>query len=168
MFTPTLKSSNNIDIKVIQEDKFNYMDDELSKPSVYYVVDPGLTKDSCNPNIDFKGKVIIIASPDDGHWGGSDFIKMRRSVGGTFLFLPVWSLNELINARQHFEYGLHEEDIISRYEDVGGISRYIFTDGATFSEVLRNQETEINGLSEVQVRQLALGDVATAQTLGKG
>lgn len=70
MFTPTLKSSINIDIKVIQEDKFNYMDDELSKPSVYYVVDPGLTKDSCNPNIDFKGKVIIIASPDDGHWGG--------------------------------------------------------------------------------------------------
>lgn len=82
MFTPTLKSSINIDIKVIQEDKFNYMDDELSKPSVYYVVDPGLTKDSCNPNIDFKGKVIIIASPDDGHWGDPILSKCGEVLGG--------------------------------------------------------------------------------------
>jgi hypothetical protein len=163
MFTPT---STNIDIKVIDEAKFHYMDDEFNKESIYYVVDPGKTKVDCDLEDDFKGKVIIVASPDEVHWGGSEFQKERRGVLGAFLFFPVWILYELLKARPYINSNLTSEDIEDRYQKVGGIPRHIFSSNAAFAAVLDNQENAINGLSEVQVRRLALGNVASAQTFG--
>jgi DUF1365 family protein len=66
----TRRGGINAEIKteVIPQKSFqlsNYND-----KSTYYVVDPGQKKDSCNPLRDFKGKVIIVSSPDDGHWVG--------------------------------------------------------------------------------------------------
>jgi hypothetical protein len=108
----------------------------VNNVSIYYVVDPGQTKDNCNLDVDFKGKVIIVASHDEGHWGGSEFLKQRGTIKGLFMFMPVWSLDELLNAKQHFECSVLDEDIISRYQKVGGIPRHIFTTAAAFANVL--------------------------------
>jgi hypothetical protein len=36
----------------------------LLDPETYYIVDPGMTKDSCNPSSIVKANVFINASPD--------------------------------------------------------------------------------------------------------
>ena len=57
----------------IREKDFDILDENINQPSTYYIVDPGNTKDDCNPPVEFLGKVIIVTSPDDGHWGGTSF-----------------------------------------------------------------------------------------------
>lgn len=71
----------------------------LLYPSTYYVVDPGNTKRNCNPRSGFQPKVIIVASPDERHWNESEYGKVRGSVDGYFMFFPLWTLDELLNAR---------------------------------------------------------------------
>ena len=169
MFTPTRSNSLNMKInaKVIRESAFDYNDDEINQPSICYVVDPGKTKDNCDLDADFQGKVIIVASPDDRHWGGSEFEKERRGVMGTFLFFPVWNLQELIKAMPYVDSSLSEPGVEERYHEVGGIPRHIFTKNATFAKVLKRQENAINRLTEEQLRSLTLGDVESAQTFGE-
>jgi hypothetical protein len=74
----------------------------IDKVSAYYIVDPGLTKTNCNPQSDFKFKVIIAASPDEGHWGASSFSKKRGQSQGIFLYYLVWTLQEMIMACEIF------------------------------------------------------------------
>ena len=63
----------------------------------YLIVDPGDTKDSCDPPGEVKAKVIILASPDENHWGGNAFEKRDETKdGGFFLYFPPWSIAELI------------------------------------------------------------------------
>jgi hypothetical protein len=139
MFTPISKDPLEIDVNVIAEKYFMYGDTEVNMTTMYYVADPGQTMEvSCNINNAFLGKVIIVASPNSKHWGGSDFRKERgASLPGLFLNFPVWTLDELIAAKQYFKYNLDDEKIINRYEQVGGVPRHIFTDDATFNGILR-------------------------------
>lgn len=65
---------------------------------IYFIVDPGKTKDSCGPLDGFDPKTIFVSSPDEGHWGGSEFEKARHDVSGEFRYFPVWTLEELLNA----------------------------------------------------------------------
>jgi hypothetical protein len=166
MFIPSSDIVGHVDVQVIQERLFLSSDIEVDKPSIYYVVDPGLTKSNCNLRTDFKGKVIIIASPDERNWGGAGFRKDRDGVMGTFLFFPVWNLLELSNAGPYINPNITMDDIEDRYQKVGGIPRHIFGDIDEFAMVLDDQETAINGLSEIHVRRLALGNIASAQTFG--
>ena len=84
MFTRTSKGS--VDVKLIQEKDFNILDENINQTSTYYIVDPGNTKDNYNPPDFFQGQVIIVASPDEGHWGGSYFLSRRRvNSSGTVL-----------------------------------------------------------------------------------
>lgn len=147
-----METYGDINVQVIPEEKFQRTSAKFNHPSTYYVVDPGKTKDSCDPPNIFQGKVIIVASPDEGHWGGSEFLKQRGNIKGLFMFMPVWSLSELLAAKQYFEYNLLDETIASRYEKVGGIPRHIFTDDDTFNAVLRSQISAINMLNEDQLR----------------
>jgi hypothetical protein len=165
MFIPSSDILGHVDVQVIQERLFLSSDIEVDKPSIYYVADPGLTYKSCNLPTAFKGKVIIIASPDERYWGGTGFRKDRDGVMGTFLFYPVWNLLELSNAGPYINPNITVEDIEDRYQQVGGIPRHIFTTAAAFANVLDDQETTINGLSEIQVRRLALGYIASTQTM---
>jgi hypothetical protein len=103
-FSPTYIATT-FDVDVIPEKFFELK--MIDEPSAYYVVDPGLTKTNCNPPVDFKFKVIIVASPDEGHWGASSFSKKRGQSQGIFLYYPVWTLQELIMACEiyiHFQY----------------------------------------------------------------
>jgi hypothetical protein len=66
----------------------------LRRSTTCYIVDPGETKDSCSPSC-FAPKFMLVASPDDRHWGGSDFTKKRSKTRSEFKFFPVWNLEEI-------------------------------------------------------------------------
>eukprot|EP00736_Rhodelphis_marinus_P008779 Rmarinus@m.14777 len=82
----------------------------MKDPNTFYIVDPGMTKDSCNPSATVKAHVIICSSPDSSHWGGSEFAKMRHDEvtrGGRFYYYPIWSLHELLVAGEHLAASAH-------------------------------------------------------------
>ena len=100
MFTTTSKGS--VDVKLIQEKDFNILDENYNQPSTFYIVDPGKTKDNCNPPDFFQGQVIIVASPDEGHWGGEESIAVvlfyqysslhRLEFVGIVVFQPIYEI----------------------------------------------------------------------------
>ena len=59
-----METGTKPEVKFVREYKFDYRDEDANKLSTYYEVDPGQTIDNCNLDIDFVGKVIIVASPD--------------------------------------------------------------------------------------------------------
>jgi hypothetical protein len=71
----------------------------------YYIVDTGDSEISYNPSVAFRPKVVIVATPDERHFG-SGFLKMRGSgddrVCGKMMYYPLWSLAELEAARRYF------------------------------------------------------------------
>ena len=130
----------------------------LLSPETYYIVDPGKTKDNCDPATTFLPKVIIVASPDDRHWGESEFRKMRGSVGGVFLYYPLWKLEELLSARSSLmDRGpqLSETIIGERFLVVGGVPRHIFASEDTYLDALDAQDKAVNALSEDQALHMA-------------
>ena len=172
MFSPSMDSLEEVvNVRVIEEKDFKYWDTNVNQADIYYVVDPGPTIDNCNLSSDFEGKVIIVASPDNRHWGESDFEKSRRNISGEFLFFPVWTLSELLCAKKYFDYCFGEEEddkeIICRYEKVGGVPRNIFTDKNKFSDILVCQKTALNNVDESQLRKLTSNDKDAAVTSEK-
>ena len=129
----------------------------LLSPETYYIVDPGKTKDNCDPATTFLPKVIIVASPDDRHWGESEFRKMRDGVGGFFLYYPLWSLQELLSARSSLmDRGpqLSEDEIKKRYGEVGGVPRHTFVAEPKFKQILAAQVNAVNSLTLQQVERI--------------
>jgi hypothetical protein len=138
IFEPSKMNDIDVNVSVIPEKSFeldmikNISSDILS---TYYVVDPGLTQDNCNPPVDFLGKVIIVASPNEGHWGSSSFTKHKGDIQGIFLYHPVWTLQELIEARVVFtgsETNISENEIKERFFQFGGVPEYIFSESIEF------------------------------------
>jgi hypothetical protein len=80
-----------VDIKEVFDDK------------TYFVIDPGPTKLSANPSEDVLAKVIINASPDRNHWGGSAFTKGGKGTG-VHCYYPLWTLDELVAAARYIEH----------------------------------------------------------------
>ena len=165
LFTPQAGSTTAIDVQVEGERKFNRLDSKYNNETIYYVVDPGKTKDDCDPPNAFLGKVIIVASPDEGHWGGSNFKKDRNGMSGIFLYYPVWEVHELIAARKFLGSNLSEDDIKDRYEKVGGVPRHIFQNEVKYVDTLKDQKNAIHRLKKGQVQSLTLDNVTSAQTL---
>jgi hypothetical protein len=125
IFTPQSMIKDKVSVDVIQEDQFKILD--INKSTVYYVVDPGRTKDNCDLDDKFQGKVIIVASPDERHWGESEFSKVRKGRSGEFLYYPVWNIDELITSSQYFKVSVSEEEIRNRVYQFGGVPRHVFT-----------------------------------------
>jgi hypothetical protein len=95
-FIPSEDEEGKFHVELIPETTSPTNIDSLSDAESYYVVDPGLTKTSCNPAHLVPARVIIVASPDERHWGGSSFTKNDQSgLGGFILYFPSWSLLEL-------------------------------------------------------------------------
>jgi hypothetical protein len=94
--------------------------------STFYIVDPGDSKTSCNPPTDFRPKVIIVASPDPGHWGEREFTKERATVEGTMRFYPVWSKEELMFARPILRPDMTDKTVEDRFLMFGGVPRHVF------------------------------------------
>jgi hypothetical protein len=127
----------------------------LNSESTYYVVDPGKTKDSCDPSSTFEAKVMIVASPDSRHWGDSMFSKAFHSVMGFLKYFPVWELCELLAARTFFAESIAEEVVLQRYSEVGGVPGYIFASQIRFNAILKQQGRNINALTWEQVEKIA-------------
>jgi hypothetical protein len=141
IFEPSSYSDTiEVNVIVIREKSFQLQMIEYQFSdilSTYYVVDPGLTKDNCNPPVDFKGKVIIVASPNEGHWGSSSFTKCKGDIRGIFLYYPMWTLQELIEAREVFtgiETNISENEIKERFFQFGGVPAYIFSKSIDFDK----------------------------------
>ncbi len=169
MFTHT--SEGLTDVKVFRENDFDRYDENINQLSTYYIVDPGKTKDDCNLPDDFRGKVIIVASPDERHWGASEFVKRRgRNSGGTRRYLPVWTLPELMEALPVFgtcdgvSLGLTKEDIKDRFQRFGGVPRYVFASRSAYEDQLSAQDEALEALSENDAMRLAYKNRSAIQT----
>jgi hypothetical protein len=152
VFTPSGNSLNDTAVSVIEEKDFRSNDRRINKTSTYYVVDPEETKDSCNPPRAFKGKVIIVASPDEGHWGASEFDKRRRKNMGKFLYYPAWEEQELIHSAPFINSDINAEEIGKRFIQFGGVPRYIFE--SELDLAVSKQQTALNTLNAQSVLDL--------------
>jgi hypothetical protein len=149
------------EVKVYRESVPYFAIPSLRLATTYFIVDPGRTKDDCNPVPSFLPKVIIVASPDSGHWGDMEFTKYRVGGSGTFRHYPVWSLEELRAARPIVFPGLTEVEISERYRLFGGSPRYV---EEVPHDLLEKQKDAVAQLSKIQVENIALGRFDTLKS----
>jgi hypothetical protein len=95
----------------------------LESSSSYFIVDPGKTKDSCDPEDTFKPKVIIVSSPESKHWGGSSAGKGRDPAPATAtkMHYPLWTKEELISAMNVLEPKMKKSTFEERFRIFGGV-----------------------------------------------
>mmetsp|Transcript_11453 Transcript_11453/g.16314 ORF Transcript_11453/g.16314 Transcript_11453/m.16314 type:complete len:263 (+) Transcript_11453:1872-2660(+) len=75
-----------VEIHLFPEDTKTSEIPSLLDPETYYIVNPGKTKTSCDPGPFVVCRVIIVASPDEQHWGGSAFEKDDDKALGVATF----------------------------------------------------------------------------------
>jgi hypothetical protein len=161
VFTPSNDSDSNlIGVSIMEARKFNQFDEKYE--STYYVVDPGKTKDDCDLSLIFLGKVIIVASLDDRHWGESEFTKRRRLFMGKFLYFPVWEEWELFHLAPYMKNKICRDEIQRRFVQFGGVPRYIFESDLT--DVIDKQKDAITNLSAQTVLTIISTDRSNVQT----
>ena len=135
--------------------------DALYDPNTYFIVDPGETKTNCDPEGDVAARVIIVASPDERHWGGSAFTKRTElgNSGGMFRYFPPWTMAELIGGSKELRRAeVTEEQVANLFQTFGGIPRQVFfpVDERENKEELQRK---VNALTEQQVKDLVQGHV---------
>ena len=130
----------------------------LSKTSTYYVIDPGKSKDSCDPKDDFQARVIIISSPNEKHWGAGEFEKDYAEQTGIFLFYPLWELSELQRGLEYFYPArLSAQQLSERFRQVGGVPRHLFALEKVYKRILQRQEVAVDMIEEKQVSKIVKG-----------
>jgi hypothetical protein len=129
----------------------------LQDKTACYIVDPGDTKDDCNPGYALAARVIIVASADSKHWGGATFRKRNYdgghlASGGIMLCYSLWSLDEILAARKYLNKAigldLSEKEVIERYEHFGGVPRNLFTEDLLYESNLADQHSALSKLTE--------------------
>jgi hypothetical protein len=102
---------------------------------------------------------LIVSSPDEGHWGESEFAKRRDDVCGRFMYFPIWELEELQMARTHLSnftrVQLSAKDVVSRFRQAGGVPRHLFSSKTEFAQALDTQTRALAGLSKDQAQLIA-------------
>ena len=159
-FIPTSDGKNPYVVNVYPEESTKFRDiPSLRGPSAYYVVDPGMSKVSCDPKPSFKARVIIISSPNDRHWGGEEFEKYRGGQRGVFHFYPLWNLNEVLCGLGYFSPNvtLSPQQVAERYRQVGGVPRHLFEDERNYRKLLVKQENAAVGVNAEQARRIVSG-----------
>jgi hypothetical protein len=142
---PTRKIAINVFPEKLHHDEIA----SLRNTSTYYVVDPGNTEDSCDPDCDFKARVILISSPDARHWGESPFTnRYKGAVQGTFKYFPLWTYWELLAARPIIGPALTDDETIHRYGEVGGVPRHVFANNSDYAMALAVQQQAVDRLTE--------------------
>lgn len=150
----------HVDIEVYPETTVSSHIPALLDPETYYLIDPGKTKTSCNPGPFVVCRVIIVASPDDRHWGGSGFMKDEDGVlGGEIRYFPPWTLSQLKAASTQlsnvqFQVGEVEE----LYDIFGGIPRHVFAPERkerNFEEL----KTKVESMQDSRLRDIVTGQI---------
>ena len=127
----------------------------LTEPSTFYIVDSGSSGKNCAPDASMKARIIIVSSTNERHWGGNYFGRMRNSVMGRFKYLPMWELEDILNARGHLcSELLSDEEILERFRLFGGIPRLIFAKHEDLPYLLRIQSQAIDALTVSQAQQI--------------
>ena len=151
--------ANDVDVEIFPETTPKWEIASLLDQRTYYIVDPGMTKENCNPPGRVNAKVIIVASPDERHWGGNSFPKDEPGFpGGFYRYFPPWTLMELQAAAQEIlNLGpVQSQEIERQFSVFGGIPRHVFK----LSEAAENEqilEQRIRALSPTQARNLISG-----------
>jgi hypothetical protein len=138
----------------------------LNDPMTYYVVDLGDTDDNCS-SPDFA-KFLLVSFPDDRHCGGTNFLKEWGNVPGTFRYYPVWSFEELSEARPILNRrrgrNLDIDEVARRYREVGGV---LFARDSYYLHMITAQDQKIRSLATDQVTQHVFGNADATETLVK-
>jgi hypothetical protein len=141
----------------------------LALRSTYYIVDPGRTKDSCLQDDDFAPKFMIVSSPEEGHWGGSEFQKYRGLSRWTFRYLPVWDLKDILFAQKHLmieSVQLTSKQVEERFREFGGVPRNIFL--ADTYDLQQKQKKAIAQLTDAQVLDITKNHLDAIGTFAAG
>jgi Retrotransposon hot spot protein len=139
----------------------------LKAPSTLYIVDPGSSSDSCLPKTSFKARTIIVSSPNERHWGGNEFDKLRGDVIGTFRYFPMWDLHEILMAQPYLSSTvLTDEEVEARFRLVGGVPSHIILHKDYLARVLRCQNEAIEALTERQAQQILEGKLDVVGSFG--
>jgi hypothetical protein len=131
----------------------------LRMPSTYFIVDPGVTMDSCNPIDLFQPKVIIVASLCDGHWGGSKFYAPRQGLTRTFKYYPTWSRKELEDAALVLRPDLNQSLVHERFAAFGGVPGSVFASDRVTRHLIADQDRALAALEECDVRRIVPGHI---------
>ena len=132
----------------------------LYDPESYYLVDPGKTETTCDPAPMVAARVIIVASPDESHWGGSDFEKNDQTgLGGSFLYFPSWDLPQLeAGSNELSGVQFQNGQVAALYAVFGGVPRHVF-----FPALKERKEKElkrkVDALSDKNLRDLVTGQL---------
>ncbi len=135
--------------------------------SSYYIVDPGQTENTCDPPTNFDAKVILVPSPDSGHWGGSKFEKRRGDVLGKLLYFPTWSQEELLSARPILGPDLTDDQVRDRYFQFGGVPRHIFESEKNIKALLKTQNRAVKAISSEIAKYIVLGQEDAFDAFGQ-
>lgn len=162
-YTPSkeIPHGPQVNIEVYPEETKSAEIPSLLEPETYYVVDPGVTKTSCNPGPFVVSRVIIVASPDERHWGGSGFMKDTNTglLGGEIRYFPAWTLPELQAASAKLSNVQFENGQVAELHSIfGGIPRQVFAP----SRQARNCEqlkTKVEAIPEQELRNIVTGQI---------
>ena len=139
-FVPKPDGEMNVTVNVYPEASNNLPKKipSLKKNTTYYVVDPGVCNENCNPGEIFKPRVIIISSPNEQHWGGKNFQKLNSKQVGVFQYYPLWSYSEVRRGLVHFTPAVRfsSEQLAERYRQVGGVPRNLIAGEKVYNETL--------------------------------
>ena len=122
MLTPS--SEGSVDVKVIQEKDFSILDENINQTSTYYIVDPGNTKDDCNPpaNDAFSGVLQLLQKSAMNQWNPEELRRIvsndKESVhlfGVTNQEAPSWFVNATIPNFATFPLHQHHNMFGRRY-----------------------------------------------------
>jgi hypothetical protein len=161
-FTPTPQMSSPYLCQIYPEATVRTSIPSLQNPKAFFIIDPGRTNDSSDPEA-IKAKLILASSPNSKHWGGSSFSKIGLGFyGGTFMYYPMWSLDELLAARPILNKELTELAVRQRYFNVGGVPRHIFYG---YEDALRAQDLAINKLTAAQTIEFVSSNVDGVLTI---
>ena len=159
VFTPSESDSGTISIELFPESTPATTITALQDKDTYYIVDPGQTKTNCTPEGAVMAKVIIVASPDKRHWGGSAFEKKEPGRDpGMFRYFPPWSLNQLKAGASRIDSmsNLPAREIEKLFSLFGGIPRLVYDPEAKDNN-LQSLERKVNELELSEMKKLLAG-----------
>ena len=167
-FIPSQENAGQVSVNVYPESITRSKIPSLRLNSTYYVVDPGQTKDSCNPDNNFLPKTIIVASPDDRHWGERELTKRRGSVKGQRKYFPLWSEDEILVLGRTIYPSFSEELIRERFRKAGGVPRHVFSDNEDdFNAHLKDQKDAVNLLTPSAAEDIVMQRMEHVVTFDK-
>jgi hypothetical protein len=138
-----------------EKDGLNFIP-SLQLKSTYYIVDPGSTQDSCNPHAMFEPKVVIVAEPDESHWGGLSFYKSLPGVTGTFLYYPVWSKEEIRAVKDILQPDMNDSTLNENYRLFGGVPGEVFAPHHDYAFSI-HQDGAVRDLTPLEVELIGQG-----------